>query len=243
MSDDDSEILILPVRGHTEKRPEWLAPQLPAPPWLGCIQAGVKSGKSVLISNIILNKHMYRHNDRSYWDRIILISPNSHNDESIKQVTDLPITEVHGEYSDQIIHDLEHEQDSYEVDGHASLAHEKPKVLLVLDDLAGDLSRGSAISRLCMRYRQRNLSIIITSQTFRSIPNTCRANASWYILFKSANEREIDKLEEEFNSFPRFRQLYNEATHEKYSFLFLDIRDMSARKRFSKAVLWRKNSD
>jgi hypothetical protein len=116
-------------------------------------------------------------------------------------------------------------------------------VLLILDDCVGDFSRGSAVSKLCMRYRQRNFSIIISSQTFQAIPNTCRSNASWYILFKTENQKELDKLEEEFNSFPNFRGLFHEATKEKYSFLFLDIRRMEARKRFNKAVLWRKNGD
>lgn len=231
------EIPIKIVKSVAPPRPKWLAEQLPAPPWLGIIQGGVKSGKSNLITNLVLSSKFYR----GYWDRIVLISPNAAQDESIKPIRDSRITEHYPEYSDDLIKMLEEQADHEETpDGEATLAHQKKKTLIILDDLVGDFSRGSAVSRLCMRYRQRNFSILITSQTFRGIPNTCRVNASWYIIFASHNEQELQKLEEEFPSFPKWRELYNEATSEPYSFLFMDIRRMLARKRFSKKPLWEK---
>jgi hypothetical protein len=80
------ELPVRPLKVHKWGRPDWLAEQLPAPPFLGIIQAGVKSGKSVLISNLIRSENFYRHKNRSYWDSILLVSPNAYQDTSIKML-------------------------------------------------------------------------------------------------------------------------------------------------------------
>ncbi len=235
---DSKEIPILPVRCHKETRPKGLAEQLPAPPFLGVIVAPVKSGKSVLLCNLIMSSRFYR----GLFDEIVLFSPNAHQDESIKPVADSRITTVHTEYDDEIIRELCERADDYEDDsGAKTLAHQKPSVLLVFDDMLGNVKQASEISRLATKYRQRNFSIIITTQVHRAIPLPIRTNATWYIVFATHNRTELDKMTEEFNAFPNFEKLYEEATSEPYSFLFLDIRNMLARKRFQKKVLWEKH--
>jgi len=76
------------------------------------------------------------------------------------------------------------------------------------------------------------MSLIITTQSFRSVPLICRSNASAYVLFKSHNKKEIEKLDEELGGmFLDFQELYEKATKDKFSFLYLDM---------EKATAWRK---
>lgn len=235
---DYEEIPILPVKCHKETRPKGLASQLLAPPYLGVVVAPVKSGKSVLLSNLTMSKRFYR----GLFDEIILFSPNAHQDESIKHLADSRITQVYTEYDDEIIRDLCTRADEFEDEsGKRTLAHQKPAVLLVFDDMLGNVKQASEISRLATKYRQRNFSIILSTQLHRSLPLAIRANATFYIIFETHNRTEVEKMAEEFNAFPDFEKMYHEATEEPYSFLFLDIRNMLARKRFQKKVLWEKH--
>lgn len=179
---------------------------------------------------------------RGVFDEIFLFSPNAHQDESIKPVADSRITTTFTEYDDETIRELAQRADEYEdADGNRTLAHQKPAVLLLFDDMLGNVRQASEISRLATKYRQRNFSIIITTQVHRAIPLPIRTNATWYIIFATHNRTELDKMAEEFNAFPEFEKLYADATSEPYSFLFLDIRNMLARKRFQKKVLWEKH--
>jgi hypothetical protein len=111
----------------------------------------------------------------------------------------------------------------------------------VLDDVLGLLgSNQSFFSSLCSRYRHYNMSIVITTQDFKRIPQTARYNCSTYCLFKSHNQKEIEKLDDELGGmFPKFLDLYKEATSEKFSFLYLDMEKARAFKRFD-TLLWEK---
>ena len=47
------------------------------------------------------------------------------------------------------------------------------------------------------------------------------------------------KIEEEMNMIPNFMALYESATSEKYSFLYVDLRNMRVYKRFEE-LMWEK---
>lgn len=114
--------------------------------------------------------------------------------------------------------------------------------LIVLDDMLGLIKpQGSTyFSNLCSKYRHWKLSLIITTQNFRAIPVTCRYNATGYILFKTHNKKEYNKIEEELEgNFPDFNKIFSIATEEKYNFLFLDMEQIKAYKNF-KQLLYEK---
>lgn len=235
-----AELDILPIKTIRHKRPAWLAEPLPAPPFCMTVFAPVKSGKSTLITNLVLSPKFYRHNDRSIWDKIILISPSAANDTSILPVAELEITTVFHRYDDNIINDIVDEQDVYQIDGKPTIAHDKPAILVILDDIAAEISRGSAVSKLAMRYRHFNISLIFTCQLYRSIPNTVRCNTSMYILFPTANHAERAKIVDEMNFVPDFAKYYDVAEHKKHSFITIDMQNMTIRERFG-AILWQKS--
>jgi hypothetical protein len=121
-------------------------------------------------------------------------------------------------------------------------AWQKPRVLIIVDDSAGDWGRSSALARLFMRYRHYNFSLIMTAQSFRTVPSVARVNASGYMVFRTENDSEIQKMEEEWPTIPHWRDLYSEATSERYSFMYIDFRRMIVRKRFQDPPLWMKNA-
>jgi hypothetical protein len=156
------------------------------------------------------------------------------HDGSIRPISTAPATTSITEYDDKYVRAM--------VEGIEAEKEKEGKMkrrLLILDDCVGDVKPNSAITFLCTRYRHYNLSIIISTQAFRSIPSIIRSNAAMYFIFKTHNGKELDKMDDEFGaSIPRFRAIYDEATREKHSFLFLDLRDMRAWTRFFAKLLY-----
>jgi hypothetical protein len=225
-----NKLEILPVKSMENRSIKSIPSPLLQPPFLWIIVGSVRSGKSVMLMNLLMNKN-FGYN--AYFDNIIFISPTLpsdktgqilYKDEEIVKITDglENLNEIL-----QVI--VEEQRDSDET------------LLVVLDDVLGLLgSNQSFFSSLCSRYRHYNMSIVITTQDFKRIPQTARYNCSTYCLFKSHNQKEIEKLDDELGGmFPKFLDLYKEATSEKFSFLYLDMEKARAFKRFD-TLLWEK---
>jgi len=227
-----NELEVLPVRIAKDIRDakfKKLPPILMKPPFLTIIQAPVRSGKSNLIMWLVYK--WYYH----IFDEIIYISPTIQNDKTLKYLyKDKTIIKVNENLEDldsilSIIVDEQNEIDE----------EDRDHKLIVLDDCLGFLNK--SLAHLCSRYRHYKLSIIITSQSFRSVPVICRVNSSQYILFRTNNKKELAKLEEEFSgNFPSFMDLYNRGTQEKYSFLYLDNEKIEAHRNFTE-LLYKKD--
>jgi hypothetical protein len=224
---------ILPVKIKNKDQFVNIPSPLMKPPFLGVIVAGVKSGKSNLIINLIYRWYTL---DDIFKGGIIIFSPNINNDDI---------------FDNNIIQDeniIKFDQDLHEVNTYVSnivkIQQEKQKdkrqhMLLIFDDCLGYISHGSYIDRFCTRYRQLKISMLFTAQVFRGLPNTIRSNASFMIFFKTYNQKELEKIEEEMGHIPDFIKYYNDATDEKYSFLYLNLRDLKLYKRFE-TLLWEK---
>ena len=225
-----NKLEILPVKTMENRNAKGIPPPLLQPPFLWIIVGSVRSGKSVMLMNLLMNKN-FGYND--YFDNIIFLSPTLPSDKTgqilYKDEDIIKITDGLDNLNEILQVIVEEQKNSDE------------KLLVVMDDILGLLgSNQSFFSSLCSRYRHYNMSIVVTTQDFRKIPQTCRYNATGYCLFKSHNTKEVEKLEEEFGgSFPDFLNLYKEATSEKYSFLYLNMEKAQAFKRFDE-LLWEK---
>jgi hypothetical protein len=220
------DLTILKIRDKIPHDPRFddLPEELLKPPFLLVVNGSVRSGKSVLIQNLIYNNNHYR--DR--FDNVIYISPTIHNDNSLQfmredeDITMLDDPSRLDEYLQNIVNYQSEHEDEY--------------TLVVIDDCL-PLKRGSYLTYLCTRYRHYKLSIIITSQDFRSVSNIIRANASGYILYKTANKKEFIKLQDEFESIvSEFDKLYDYATNELYNFLFLNLRNLDVYHNFTEKL-------
>jgi hypothetical protein len=233
----NKRLQVLPVKNAknlaNSKKLDNIPPPLLRPEFLMVIVGPVRSGKGNLLVNILENKNF---GYKQYFDDIIYISPTIENDVTGRAIkADDSIMKITDNLDDidlilSSIVELQQKKETIE------------PTLIVLDDMLGLIkSTGhSYFSNLCSKYRHWKLSLIITTQSFRSIPVVCRYNATGYIIFKTHNKKEFTKLEEELEgNFPKFEELYDQATEKKYEFLFLDMEKIKAYKNFD-TILYEK---
>lgn len=232
-----SSLEILAVKNIKEKNASHgkpLHPNLLKPPFLLCMSAPPKSGKSVVIMNLIYNLNFYH----GAFENILWFSPTVANDKTTRIVMeDDKITKIHENLDllDDLLDALVKVQKQKAEQGQAK------HMLIIIDDCLGFI--GKSLMNLCTRYRHNLISIIITGQAFRSLPRQIRVCAGGYIIFKTHNKKDLASMEEEFSgNFKNFLDLYNEATKRKHNFLFLDMEDIRAFHNFTD-LLWSKDDD
>jgi hypothetical protein len=235
------DLKVLPVKKLPEKgslqTKRKLDPRLPGAtedglyrPALVVIQAPVRSGKSNLVTSMLYQDNLMR----GVFDEIYYISPTVMNDDTtwaIRKDNDVIKIAEHLEEIDLILQSLVEIQKS-------KSDEERDHTLIVLDDMLGLIKTAgqSYFSTLCSKYRHWKISMWVCVQNFRSLPPTCRFNASHYIIFKTNNRKELGKMEEEFEGNFPFLELYEYATDERFQFLYLDLQEVNAYKNFDELI-------
>jgi hypothetical protein len=103
------------------------------------------------------------------------------------------------------------------------------QILIVIDDFADDpiFSRHSKLLHaLFTRGRHSMISTIVSTQKYRAISNIIRVNATNLYVFRLRNAGDLDAWVEEVSAIADKKtllQLYNIATAEPYSFLFIKL--------------------
>ena len=178
----------------------------------------VKTGKSTLISNILLNDEFYDAQDR--FANTTIISNTIANDVTSRFL--LKAFDTHDSYDDSIIDGIVTTQKGYEKE-------DQPEIAVVLDDCLGSIRREARINHLCSRFRHFNIKLlIISSQNFRSCSPIIRQNATNVVVGSPfPNQKELGKMAEEygdvFGGAKNWLKIYKLATPEKYSFLHMDF--------------------
>ena len=70
---------ILKVQDPPQEKIKPLHPHLPQPPALLLMISPIRTGKSTIISNLLLNSHFY---GQDYFDEVMCISPTIYNDKT-----------------------------------------------------------------------------------------------------------------------------------------------------------------
>ena len=216
-----NDLTILPIResGNEQKLKRPIHPNLPniATGQLGIMISPVKSGKSTIISNLLLSPSFYR----DQFDIVYIISNTIHNDQTSRFLKEQFPETIFDKYSDETINNIITYQKSFPKD-------KQPFIALILDDFLG-IRGNSMIYHLASRFRHYNIGLLLmASQLFRGLPPVLRANATFVILGSpNASEFELMKMAEEyggaFGGEKHFLQLYKEATPNRYDFLYLDL--------------------
>jgi hypothetical protein len=211
-----------------KKKWDVLPETLPHDNFILLMMAPPRSGKSVLIMNLLFNEIF---NYKKLYDKIIFISPTLLNDKTLKYVVeDDDIIKIH-EYDDisnidGIIKGIIDDQ-----------KENKQHTLIILDDMVGQLGNNNKeLNTLATRYRHFNISMIITSQNYKSFGVLLRNCASHWIFFKTNMLKEQGKIFEDMNSYPNFKELYNKATNERYSFIYIDQNNLKVYKKFNELL-------
>lgn len=109
-----------------------------------------------------------------------------------------------------------------------------PEYILCFDDLGEDM-RKKAVSQLLIKNRHFHLKTIILSQWLSYLTPRSIRQLDYAILFGGFPDDKLDDLHKKLDlsdSEEAFKATYKQATEEKYSFLTIDIADMSYRKKF-----------
>ncbi len=231
---ENLKILLVKKKYKGDEYPKIKHP-LPKPPFCLCLVAPTKSGKSNLIVNLL--KNSYFGYDKIFKETYY-ISPTVGIDETLRSINeDDDIIKIDDEddlkYLDDILNDIIKNQKS-------KSKEEREPVLIVLDDCLDYLKKSKRLDSLPSYSRHYNISIIITSQVYNALPTKLRKNASSYLIARIYNNKDLQNIEEEIGAnFHDFKTNYDKATKEKYSFLYIDNRNIELWKNFDE-LLWQK---
>jgi hypothetical protein len=201
-------------------KPETAPEPLPGACFLWGVTSPPRSGKSNMLMSIIGASHMY---GRDYFDEIYMFSPSQKFDNTTRHV--LPklenVIQIDNpdtlENADVLVKAIMKQQSEGDIE-------ERPKILLIFDDMAGTLEKNKALQKLCTKYRHYGISIIVSVQQYKSIPVMIRNSMTCFTHFHIPNEKEYVKMNEEIHDrFPNGSELARMATQKRYNFCFINI--------------------
>ena len=219
--EDDSDLTILPIKPNeeTHKLKKQVHPYLPDinRGALALLISPIRSGKSTLISNLLLNPAMYR----DAFDIVYIISNTIMNDDTSRFLKEAFPETIFDEYSDDIIRNIINYQKSFAKD-------KQPTVAIIMDDYLG-IKGGSLIYHLASRFRHYNIKLLLfASQLFRGLPPVLRQNATNVFMGgPNPSDLELEKMFFEYGALydgpDNLAKLYANAVDKRYNFLHLDL--------------------
>lgn len=112
-----------------------------------------------------------------------------------------------------------------------------PLYVICFDDISDCLRNGKSVEALLKKNRHYRCIIIISSQRFQDLAPGARSNINYLILYKNVPLKELEYIYDTyFNnmSFERFLEIYNDATNERFNFLYINTDDTTdIRKNFN----------
>ena len=135
----------------------------------------------------------------------------------------------------------EEEQTEQEEEKPKESKYRVPQYIFVFDDASSDLKNPS-IKEFLKVNRHSKSKVILSSQYVKDIlPEQCKQLDYW-LVYQGHTEEVLKKIHKDADlhiDFNQFVKLYNDATKDKYCFLYIDARTGSFRKCFDKQYLVR----
>ena len=215
---------LFPTPEYSSKQPS--DPVVPLVPCTGIFLGPSKSGKTVTLISLILEQY------RGVFERIYIFSPSINIDDSWTPVKkyieeDLGVnTEREQTYEAALRRIIQQQRKITE----ASKKLEMKKlyqVLIICDDLA-DVPQlhkpNGALDTLFIRGRHLQISTWASLQKLRLISAAVRVNQQFLCCWRLRNQHKLDAVVEGLSALlpkEQLYQLYEQATREPYSFLFV----------------------
>lgn len=192
------------------------------------IGASQRSGKTLLVSNLLLRKELYK--GKFEGENIFIISPSVNTDVKIKTIIkqlDVPRGNVFLDYNEDRLEALyQMMEDEY----NEAIEDEvtPPRFLVFFDDMSfsGALKAKAhgAINKLYMNGRHINCSSIVTSQKYSDISTGIRENATGIICF-SCSDKQLEQIVEDHNIIgdkKEMQKTFRKITNKKHAFFVVN---------------------
>ena len=105
----------------------------------------------------------------------------------------------------------------------------KRNVLIIFDDMIADMISDNKlnpiVTKLFIRGRKLNISIVFIAQSYFKVPKDVRLNCTHFFIMKIPNKKELQQIALNHSSdidFKDFMNIYKKYTKEPYSFLVND---------------------
>lgn len=192
------------------------------------------SGKSTLLLQMLStrgkNKIYYR-----VFKHILYVCPeNSRSSVENNPLGDLET--IYDELTSDVADKIEENKEEY------SKAEKDYKQLLIIDDCSAFLKNNENIkmlNKLSMNRRHLSLSIILLVQYIYNIPKSVRHQVNVIIIFKPANNEDLEVIRKEFVNMKKdeFLQLSKFVFQNKHDHLFINISNNTLYKNLQKIIL------
>ena len=103
------------------------------------------------------------------------------------------------------------------------------KIFIVFDDMIVDIVASkkfqSIIKELLIRCRKLNISLVLITQSYFSVPKDVRLNSSHYLIMKIINRKELQNIainNSAYIDYKDFMKIYRDCTKESFNFLKID---------------------
>ena len=104
--------------------------------------------------------------------------------------------------------------------------NEKPKILIVFEDMIADVlinkKPNPIVTRPFFRKRKLNISLALITQSYLAVPKNVILHSTNYFIMKIPNKREIQQTAFDHSSdidFEDFMDFYKKCSGKPYSFL------------------------
>ena len=229
---------IVAVKNTGDER-EVLWPKLsmfpPHPHMIG-FSAPPGSGKTNVIINLLTNPLAFK----KFFHKVFAIIPTFYNDPKWKSVN-IPEDQVMTEFnSGQFVSILE---DHNKAEGNG----QNHRLLFIFDDAIANKelfnnNKDSILNKLAFNRRHWNASVWIVTQSYKMVPRNIRTNMSAWVFFATGNSSEKERIFEEMQGLlpdEAIEWIWDDATAEPYSFLFINCMHPERRARYWKRFEYR----
>ena len=204
-------------------------PKLPA---RATICAPSFSGKTVLISNLILDVY------RGCFNRIYIWSPTINIDDNFKPVKEYIEKEIKPNEEEQVYFDHYDSADlqtviekQYKVIEYQKSQGNKQlfQIAIFIDDFAESvefLRNSKLLHALYTKGRHACISTITSVQMYKSLAPIIRKNATHLFVFKLRNQGDMDAILDELSALAdkkTIQKIYSIATNKPHSFMYVNL--------------------
>ena len=206
-------------KNKRKHNPNW--PYIPDHPYRILIIGGSGSGKTNTLLSLINNQpdinKIYLYAKGPYEDKYQFLIKKSKSI-GLKRFND---PKAFIEYSNDM-HDVYNNINDYNLD-------KENKILMVFDDVIADMMNNkklnSIVTKLFIRGRKLNISLVFITQSYFKVPKDVRLNTTHFFIIKILNKRELQQIAISHSSdidFKDFINVYKKCTEKPYSFLVND---------------------